>query len=75
LPSVTGVLGQAQAQFVREDVEHVDRVAQRIVPRLAGLAVGGGGGLRQRDQPPPKRLAELLEGESRRDAAEGDGHP
>lgn len=59
-----GELGQAQPQFVREDVEHVDGVAVGVVPLFARLAVDGdrdGGGLWERGQPPREARTELLQ--------------
>jgi hypothetical protein len=62
---------------MREDVEHGDRVAQRVVPLLAGLAVDGGrehgGRFGQCDQLSCECVAELLQGEPRQNAADGRG--
>lgn len=72
-----GKLGQAEAQIVGEDVEHVDRIAVGVMALLAGLTVDGrdhvGDDLAHVDQPKGNGFAELLEREPGDHAAEGCG--
>ena len=70
-------LSQTEVHVMGEDIEHVNGFAKGVVPLLAGLAVDGrdrgSGDVRQGHQPSRKGAAELLHGESGKDAAEGRG--